>query len=242
MIQTKDLTSILNKNKISFFTGVPDSVLKNFTANFDKFGKNKHIIAVNEGSAVSLGIGYHLSSKKMPCVYLQNSGLGNAINPLSSIAHKKVYSVPMLLIIGWRGAKNKTDEPQHLTKGRITPSLLKLLDINFCILRKKEDLKKLDKLIKYSKNKHSPVACLIEKGTLEKGKVESNKNSQNKKFEKRKDFISEFLKHVPKNSKIISTTGYTSRELMQIREEKKNYTRAKIFTWLGGWVMRLWSA
>ena len=138
MILVKELLNTLKKNKISFYTGVPDSVLKNLSNYFDRLDKTKHIIATNEGSAISIGIGYYLSTKKIACVYLQNSGLGNAINPLISVAHKKVYSIPMLLMIGWRGSYNQKDEPQHNTKCKITPQLLKLLDINYCILRKKK--------------------------------------------------------------------------------------------------------
>ena len=131
MIFVKDLLNTLKKNKISFYTGVPDSVLKNLSIYFDKMNKTKHIIAANEGSAVSIGIGYYLATKKIPCVYLQNSGLGNAVNPLISIAHKKVYSIPLLLMIGWRGSNKKKDEPQHKAKGKITTKLLKLLNMIF---------------------------------------------------------------------------------------------------------------
>ena len=103
MVSVKEILKILKKCKINFFTGVPDSVLKNLTNNFSQLKNSQNVIATNEGSAVSLGIGYYLSTKKIPCVYMQNSGLGNAINPLISIAHKKVYSIPLLLMIGWRG-------------------------------------------------------------------------------------------------------------------------------------------
>ena len=133
MIQTKALIRQLNKNKIHFFTGVPDSILKSLSPYFEKNKKN-HIIAVNEGNAVAIAAGYHLSTKKLPCVYLQNSGLGNAINPLASITHSKVYSIPMLLLIGWRGSPNLKDEPQHKVKGGITKKLLKLLGIKYCII------------------------------------------------------------------------------------------------------------
>ena len=89
-----------------------------------------------------MAIGYNLATKKLPCVYMQNSGLGNAINPLSSIAHKKVYSIPMLLLIGWRGSPGIKDEPQHMIKGKITTKLLKLLNIKYCVLKNYNDLKK----------------------------------------------------------------------------------------------------
>ena len=166
MITVKELLNVLNKNNINFFTGVSDSVLQSLSKNFYNLDKSSHVIAVNEGSAVSLGIGYYLSTNKIPCIYLQNAGLSNAINPLISIAHKKVYSIPLLLMIGWRGSHNTKDEPQHKVKGKITPKLLKLLDINYCILRKKKDLVKLDKLIKNSYRTKTTVACLIERNVL----------------------------------------------------------------------------
>ena len=126
----------------------------------------KHIIATNEGAATSIGIGHYLTTKKIPCIYLQNSGLSNAINPLISIASKEVYSIPLLLIVGWRGSPKKNDEPQHLAKGRITRQLLKLLKIKYCILREENDLSKIKSLIADANKKKVPVACLVEKDTL----------------------------------------------------------------------------
>ena len=141
MIEVKRLIKILDNSKINFFSGVPDSVLKKFSNSINN--KKNHFIAVNEGSAVAMGIGYHLSTKKIPCVYFQNSGLGNAINPLVSIAHENVYSIPILLIIGWRGSPQfNNDEPQHNAKGNITLQILKLLKIKTLILRSNHDIKK----------------------------------------------------------------------------------------------------
>ena len=228
MILAKDLFLFLKK-KISFYTGVPDSVLKNLIDCFDNNKKIKHIISPNEGSAIALAIGNFLSTKKIPCVYMQNSGLGNAINPLISIAHKKVYSIPLFLLIGWRGSPKKNDEPQHLAKGKITPDLLKLLNIKFCILKGNKDFKKINKLIKYAYSSKSPVACLIEKDNIELKKI---KKKNNNNF-LRKDFIFELLKNIPNNSRIISTTGYTSRELHQIRKQYK-ITKGKDFYMVGG--------
>ena len=125
MISVDKIFKIFKKNKIELFTGVPDSVLKETKIKFDKMKLNSHFITSNEGSAVALAIGHHLATKKIACVYMQNSGLGNAINPLISIAHKKVYSIPMLLLIGWRGSPGIKDEPQHEVKGSITTKILK---------------------------------------------------------------------------------------------------------------------
>ena len=230
MIKAKNLIKILEKNKINFFTGVPDSILKSLSSYLEKYSIKKHVIASNEGAAISIGIGYNLSTKKVPCVYLQNSGLSNAINPLISIASKDVYSIPLFLIIGWRGSPKKPDEPQHRAKGKITLNLLKLLKVDYCILRKENDLKKLKKLIIKSKKNKSITACLIEKDTLEPlKKREKNIN----RYILRSYFIKNFLNLIPNKCKIISTTGYTSRELMELRK-KFNFNKGKDFYMVGG--------
>ena len=153
MIKVNSLINILKKNGSFFFTGVPDSVLKELSKFLENKNKKQHIIATNEGSAVSIGIGHYLSTKKLPVIYMQNSGLSNALNPLISIAHKKVYSIPLILIIGWRGSPRLSDEPQHNVKGKVTEEILKLLNIKYTILRSSYDLKKFDKQIKIAKKK-----------------------------------------------------------------------------------------
>ena len=178
MIKINSLINILKKNSSNFFTGVPDSVLKELSFFLQNKNKKNHVIATNEGSAVSIGIGHYLSTKKIPSIYMQNSGLSNALNPLISIAHQKVYSIPLILIIGWRGSPKVNDEPQHNVKGKITEKILKLLNIKYTIVRTNGDLKKFDKQIKFAKKNKSIVACLIEQGTLEK----------NVKINKKKDF------------------------------------------------------
>ncbi len=221
MIQLKSFFNFLEKKKISFFTGVPDSILKEFSIYINK-NKINHILATNEGSAVALANGYYLSKKKIPAIYLQNSGLSNAINPLVSISHKKVYSIPSLLIIGWRGAPGSKDEPQHLTKGLITRDLLRLLGIKFCVLKNTKDLNNLSKLINHSKKNKTPVACLIKKDTFPKNKIKLKEEKKN--YIKRDYFIKELLSKIKKNSKIISTTGYISRDLFRLSSDfqKKN--------------------
>jgi len=233
MIDTKLFFKFLEKNEINFFTGVPDSVLKDTNRYFGNKKNNKHLITSNEGSAVALAMGYFLSTRKLPCVYMQNSGLGNAINPLISIAHKKIYSIPMLLLIGWRGTPGTTDEPQHMVKGSITTKLLKLLNINYCIIKKKNDLKKLKKIILYSKKSNQPVACLVSKNILidfEKKKIKFNKKISNVK---RSEVIKYLLMQIKTTTKLIATTGFTSRELHQIRISK-NLKKGNDFYMVGG--------
>ena len=234
MVFVENFLATLKRNKINFFTGVPDSVLKNLSVSLEVNNNSEHQIAVNEGSAIGIGIGHYLATKKLPCVYMQNSGLGNAINPIISIADKKIYSIPMLLLIGWRGAPNSKDEPQHMVKGKITPNLLKLLNIDFCKVKKTEDLKKLDILIKKATKEKKIVACLIENKILKNKKKLSLKQKKIKKFSaSREIFLNKLLKLIKKDVKIISTTGHTSRELMKVREEKK-LKKGKDFYMVGG--------
>ncbi len=220
MIELKKLLNIFKKNKCDFFTGVPDSCLKILCNSLEKLPKKKHLIAVNEGAAVSIGIGYYLSEKKIPCIYMQNSGLSNAINPLISIAHNSVYSIPLILIIGWRGAPNSKDEPQHMNKGKITRKLLNLLNIKNLNITKNQDLRKLDKLIKYSKKNNKIVACLIKPEVLSKSNTTEIK-SEKKTYIDKENFLKLLLRNLKKKSKIISSTGYTSRELFYVRQKYK---------------------
>ena len=231
MIKVNSLINLLKRNKSDFFTGVPDSVLKDLSTVLQKKNKQQHIIASNEGAAVSIGIGHYLSTNKIPTIYMQNSGLSNALNPLISIAHEKVYSIPLILIIGWRGSPRIKDEPQHNVKGKITEQILKLLNIKYTILRSVSDINKFDKQIKLAKKKKSIVACLIEQGTLEK-----IKNTKKKKDFYNLDkelFLKSLLENLTNNTKIISSTGYNSRELMYIRK-KYNFNISKDFYMVGG--------
>ena len=231
MIKVDTLINLLKKNNCNFFSGVPDSVLKELSSSLKNKSKKNHIIATNEGSAVSLGIGHYLAKKEVPCIYMQNSGLSNALNPLISIAHQKVYSIPLVLIIGWRGSPKIKDEPQHNVKGKITEKILKFLNINFTILRTKKDLIKFDKQIKAAKKNNSVVACLIENGILKKKKIKISKKdfyNLDKEF-----FLKTLLETIPNKSKIISSTGYNSREIMHLKEKYK-FKNSKDFYMVGG--------
>jgi phosphonopyruvate decarboxylase len=233
MINVSDLFFLLRKNKINFFTGVPDSVLKDFILFLDLYQKKiRNIIAANEGGAVALASGNYLATKKLGLVYMQNSGLGNALNPLISICHSKVYSIPLILMIGWRGSPQENDEPQHQLKGKITPSILKLLNIKFLVLDNLKDLKKAQYLINYSKNKKRPVAFLIRNKTLQLKQNLKKENKIKKNFT-RQIVINTLLGKISKKTRIVSATGYTSRELFQIRKDQK-YKNGKDFYMVGG--------
>ena len=163
MISPERFTEKLLELGVDFFAGVPDSLLKEFCAYIeDKYPNQKHVITANEGSALALATGYQLASNKIPLIYLQNSGFGNAINPLISLMDKKVYSIPALILIGWRGEPGKKDEPQHLKQGEVTIPLIKSMGIPFFVLENDEVniLKAVENATNITKNVNSPVILL----------------------------------------------------------------------------------
>ena len=222
MININDFVKELIKNKLTFSAGVPDSLFKNLCFNFQHTFKKNHLVSANEGSAIGLGIGYHLSTKKIPIIYMQNSGLGNSINPLISLADHKVYSIPLFLIIGWRGEKNSKfiDEPQHRTQGKVTQQFLKNLGIKYKILSSSSKYKKEIKFLKnYAYKNKKPVALLIKKNTFDNTKL---KKSEKKIFPFREKLLKIILKELPNKSNIISTTGIISREIYENKTKKSN--------------------
>ena len=223
MINIDNFIKKLKNNKLHFCTGVPDSLLKDLCFGFDKKFKQNHIIASNEGSAVALGIGYHLKTKKIPIVYLQNSGFGNMLNPLISLADSKVFKIPLFIIMGWRGERsaNLKDEPQHIAQGLLTEKFLKNLKIKFKIINYKSNYSEYIKhLANYAKKNNSPVCLLIRKNVFQKKKI-TNKKNKNKKFPRREDYLKYIFKNLSKNFNSVSTTGLVSRELYEILQNNK---------------------
>ncbi|MDR5586966.1 MULTISPECIES: phosphonopyruvate decarboxylase [Clostridium] len=224
MLDVSEFYKELIDNDIKFFTGVPDSLLKSFCAyvNDNTISKN-NIIAANEGNAVGLVSGYHLATGKIGLVYMQNSGLGNTINPITSLSDKLVYSIPMLLVIGWRGEPGKKDEPQHKKQGLITTKLLETLNIKYKILSddtSKDEMKSfLRDVNDYMKKEKEPYALVIKKGTFNEYKLKNNKLYD---FEMtREEALEVILSHINEKSIIVSTTGMLSRELFELREKRK---------------------
>ncbi len=222
MIDVKEFYNELLNNDIDFFTGVPDSLLKSFCAFIkDNVSERKNIIAANEGNAIGLAAGYHLATRKIGLVYMQNSGIGNALNPLVSLADKLVYSIPMLLIIGWRGEPNKKDEPQHKKQGIITTEILDVLDIKYEVLDKNTNNDEmrviLQKAYDFMKENIEPYAIVIKKGTFDEYILK--KNCIYNFGMTREEAIDVVVNSIEKNASVISTTGMASRELFELREK-----------------------
>ena len=232
MIDVQEFVNHLIKKNINFFTGVPDSVLKNFN-NYLNLKKKKNIthrVTTNEGSAISLGIGYNLTKKKIPLVYFQNSGLGHAANPLYSLADKRIYAVPMILLVGRRGYPRKDDEPQHYRIGEITTRFLKILNIQSFVLKKKEYKNQIDKAKKIALKKSAPVALVVPMNFFKK--FEKEKNINKKRLKIRYEYLKVILKNKLKKDAIIASLGNVSRELF-VLNEKLNLNHSKTFYTIG---------
>tara|TARA_Y100000590_G_scaffold470532_1_gene666085 strand:- start:2117 stop:3262 length:1146 start_codon:yes stop_codon:yes gene_type:complete len=218
----KKLYDFLIQNKIDFFSGVPDSLLKEFCLCIDNNSNNKeHIIAANEGNAIAHAAGYYLGTGRIPFVYMQNSGLGNAINPLLSLCDKEVYSIPLLMMIGWRGEPSVNDEPQHVKQGKIQLDLLESMGIKYFIIDGNWGNSKnnISKAMLYAENKKEPVALVVKKETFAKFEGRNLKKSENEKLMLRETALEILINNLPKDIVVVSTTGKTSREIFEIREK-----------------------
>lgn len=156
--------AFLERIPSDFFTGVPDSQLKALCdALMERYGiSERHIIAANEGNAVALATGHFLASGQVPTVYLQNSGEGNAMNPLASLCAKGVYAIPLLLVIGYRGEPGVKDEPQHLFQGQPTVSAFvqygKLAEaVGYRKYRKVKERESLEKALQEMAEEEGPI-------------------------------------------------------------------------------------
>lgn len=219
MVSVDKFYETLKACGVSMFTGVPDSLLKNLCAYITDHSDAEHnIIAANEGSAVGIAAGHYLASGEVPVVYMQNSGIGNAVNPLMSLADEKVYSIPILLIIGWRGEPGVHDEPQHVKQGEVTLPLLDAMQIPYVILPDDDTaaMTALQMTVNDCRNLSKPHAIVIRKNTFGKYKLE--KEAVNDYPLSREEALTMLVKTIDEDSMIVSTTGKLSRELFELRE------------------------
>ena len=169
MIDTAAFFTALLKSGIDFFTGVPDSLLKDFCAHLARQAPaGAHLTAANEGGAIALAAGHYLATGRPALVYMQNSGLGNAVNPLVSLADPAVYGIPMLLLIGWRGKPGVKDEPQHVKQGEITPDLCRTLGLPHCILPPEtgDAVKCMQEMVQAALAARRPGALIVPPGSF----------------------------------------------------------------------------
>lgn len=220
---------------IHTITGVPDSTLKQFcdAVRTDDGKTFRHYVTANEGAAVGLATGEYLASARPCLVYLQNSGLGNIINPLASIANREVYGIPMLFVVGWRGEPGKKDEPQHIYQGKVTCELLEVMDVPYSVIDDATTQAQMKEILAKAKevmDENRQYAVIVKKGTFEK---ESGVTWENGYSLVREQALRVILENVYQDSLLVSTTGKISRELYeQCDLLYKNHER--LFMTVGG--------
>lgn len=215
-----DVKEFVEELGVKFYTGVPDSQLKalcNYLIHTYGISK-QHIIAANEGNATALAAGYYLATEEIPLVYMQNSGIGNIINPVASLLNEKVYEIPCIFVVGWRGEPGVHDEPQHIFQGEITVSLLEAVGIHTCVISADTTLEEFRKSyheLKKFLDKGQSIAFVIRKGGLV---YQEKVVYENAYAMKREEVISDIV-DIAGEGVIVSTTGKASRELFEIREK-----------------------
>lgn len=213
MVNQKELFEALETMGVDFFTGVPDSLLNDFCLYMThNLTSEQHVMAANEGNAIAIAAGHYMATGKLPLVYMQNSGIGNATNPLLSLTHDCVYGIPMLLVIGWRGDPAISDHAQHRKQGELTPVLMKDMDIPYKIL---DDETTVIEKFRWAADKareiSSPVALIAKKAILaERVKKQQYPESM---LMNREEAISAVIDVLGDNAIYLATTGRATREL-----------------------------
>ncbi len=218
-----DFLQLCESAGIDFYTGVPDSLLKGLCDElYDRYGSEGpvHVVAHNEGGAVALCAGHYLATGKPGLCYMQNSGLGNAVNPLASLMDPQVYSIPCLLVVGWRGEPGVKDEPQHVKQGQVTLSQLEILDIPYCVLSADTDPDSFSRSfasLTEAMARGRTAAVVVRKGALSTDRKPSYANSYTMT---REEAAAVILSCTEESDVIVSTTGKLSREVFELREKR----------------------
>jgi len=213
MVNLQQLFQSLDNLGVRFFTGVPDSLLNDFCLYLvNNIPDGQHVMAANEGNAIAIAAGNYIATGNIPLVYMQNSGIGNATNPLLSLTHNCVYGIPMVLVIGWRGDPSIDDHSQHKKQGELTPVLMKDMDIPYDILNADNTvIEKFKWAVAKAKEISSPVALIVKKAILtEKIKKQVFPTSE---LMNREEAISHVIDVLGNNAIYLGTTGRATREV-----------------------------
>jgi phosphonopyruvate decarboxylase len=219
MLDCAAVYSLIREQGFGFFAGVPDSLLKDFCAYVtDHAPSGDHVIAANEGNAVALAVGHFLGTGRPALVYMQNSGIGNAVNPLLSLADPEVYGIPMLLVIGWRGEPGVKDEPQHVKQGRRMTELLDAMEVPWFLLPPSIDDASgvIAEAGRVMRNRAGPVAVLVRAGTFDRYRLARDVVTDFPM--NREDAVKCIAGQLQDDDVIVSTTGKASRELYEYRQ------------------------
>ncbi|MFD1121555.1 phosphonopyruvate decarboxylase [Methylophilus flavus] len=244
MIEAGAFLEALQHAGVQFFTGVPDSLLKELCACFsDRLPEHKHVIAANEGGATGLAMGHYLATGSPALVYMQNSGLGNVVNPIASLADPQIYGIPMLMVIGWRGEMQQDgtqihDEPQHVKQGQITLEQLEMMGIPFEIFQTDLScaLTQTRRLLALAKRRSGPVALVVRKQSFAPYKAKTvikSGHANEATLPSREDMLSNIVRLLAEDVAVVATTGMASRELFEFRHAQ-NSGHSRDFLTVGG--------
>ncbi len=223
MIDPARFIGALERAGVALFVGVPDSLMRTFsTALGASVPEQRHLIAANEGNAVAIAMGHTLVTGRPALVYLQNSGLGNTVNPLLSLVDPEVYGIPMVLLIGWRGEPGVADEPQHVKQGRITPALLDAMEIPFAELHANvDDVEAMTRIaVDTAVQREGPSAILVRKGAFGPAPEAGGDALGVDGRPSREQALAKVVTAIPEDAFIVSTTGMLSRELFELRASR----------------------
>lgn len=213
MVNQQSLFEALDRLGVKFFTGVPDSLLNDFCLYMtNNIPDSRHVMAANEGNAIGIAAGNYMATGNIPVVYMQNSGIGNATNPLLSLTHDCVYGIPMILVIGWRGDPSIKDHAQHKKQGELTPVLMKDMDIPYEILDSDDTvIEKFTWAVNKAKEISSPVALIAKKAILTQ--KEKKQQYPESPLMNREEAVSAVLDVFGADAVYLGTTGRATREL-----------------------------
>ena len=220
MINLEIVFDTLKKSGVEFISGVPDTLLNDFCLGLESYwNRNQNVLAANEGNAIALAAGYHFATNTVPLVYMQNSGMGNAMNPLISLTDRRVYSVPMVLLIGWRGEPKTGDWPQHQSQGELSPVLLDALGIPYKILDEDEELSisSFGWAVSEARRLNKPTALLVRKNVLARKEKAGFDDNQIYTLS-REEAIKTIIDSVSEDTIFVASTGRITRELYAIRD------------------------
>lgn len=233
-MKAQELLEKIKNLGIEVIAGVPDSTLKQFCDGLQLHPEYfRHYVTANEGAATGLAVGAYLASGKPACVYMQNSGIGNMVNPFASLAHEDVYRIPMLFLVGWRGEPGVKDEPQHVFQGKITCALFDTLSIPYEVTGKDTAAEEWNVILQKAAaalKKNSPFAIIIKKGAFEPDRKFTWENGNGLV---REEALCSILKQLPKDACIVSTTGKISRELYE-QSNRLYGNHDRLFMTVGG--------
>lgn len=221
MINPTEFLHRLKTHGVEFITGVPDTLLNDLCAAIEnQWDPAGHILAANEGNAIGLAAGHHLGSGRIPLVYMQNSGLGNATNPLVSLADTRVYAIPMVLVIGWRGQPGSRDWPQHSRQGEIMTLFLEEMGVPYRVLdvNRAMVLDSIDWAVHSASERSGPTALVVQKGVFDRGEKADHRSEESAYSVSREDAMAAVLEVAPSDAIFVASTGRATRELYNLRE------------------------